>query len=297
MKTLVLVGVVTVVSSVSWCVAPPAHADWLPGKSRAIALGDSASPHAPVTGYAYGPSAQASLGVDLGLYRWRSQRAEWRLGGSALVALDCADKRRVLPDQTQRTVLEFGVAWSHTDSFGRTLEFATVLGHRSATTLDGFSLRDAYHHNDVPFGAGGNYLGSEVGWRMAIAPQWTLTSQIGVRLFTNLFPDLIGQTEASDLLADSLREGSEFELSSELGIRWAASAGAHPLARLYLDAIEPHDDQAKKLWLARMMVGVALPGDTLEILPFMIVDAGHGEGVLVNRTELRLAGGVRIYAR
>jgi hypothetical protein len=76
-----------------------------------------------------------------------------------------------------------------------------------------------------------------------------------------------------------------------------ASSWAEPLARLYWDVLAPHDDTAKTLALARLLVGVALPGRSLELTPFTAFEAGHGEGILVNRTELRWSGGVRLYAR
>jgi hypothetical protein len=66
---------------------------------------------------------------------------------------------------------------------------------------------------------------------------------------------------------------------------------------LYLDAIAPHDDSAKTLVLARLLLGVALPGERCELTPFTAIEAGHGAGILVNRTELRWSVGVRLYAR
>ncbi|MEO8902636.1 MAG: hypothetical protein ABI488_11565 [Polyangiaceae bacterium] len=49
--------------------------------------------------------------------------------------------------------------------------------------------------------------------------------------------------------------------------------------------------------LARFLVGSALPGQNLELTPFTAFEAGHGSGIVVNRTELRWSGGIRLYAR
>ena len=53
----------------------------------------------------------------------------------------------------------------------------------------------------------------------------------------------------------SLREGGEYQTSAELGVRVRTGSWAEPLARLYLDLTDPHDDDAKALALARLLQG------------------------------------------
>jgi len=280
-----------------------ASAEWLSGPSREISVADSASPDAPVTSYAYGPRAQGSVGGDLALLELDTSGLTFRLGGSALVAFEDAARHAALPGETLRTSFELSAAWALTQfaarAFGpgRELELSLALGRRSALPMTDFTLGDHYHPNDVPFGAGGDYLSTEVALRSALGSGLATSCRLGLRAYTNAFPDLFGAHAASDYVADTLREGGEYQASAELGVRLRASSWAEPLARLYLDLLVPHDDTAKTLALARLLVGVALPGRGLELTPFTAFEAGHGEGILVNRTELRWSGGVRLYAR
>jgi hypothetical protein len=283
--------------------APPAKAEWLAGPSRAISSADSASPDAPVTSYAYGPRAQGSVGGDLAFLRARTPTLEFRLGGSALVAFEDATRHAVLPGETMRTSFELSAAWALSSLAerwlgpGKELELSLALGRRSALPMTDFALSDHYHSDDVPFGAGGDYLGADVAFRAPLGARFVEFSRLGFRAYTNAFPDLFGAHVASDYVADGLREGAECQAWLELGLRFRASTWAEPLARVYLDLIEPHDDSAKPLALARLLLGVALRGQSLELTPFTAFEAGHGEGILVNRTELRWSGGVRLDAR
>jgi hypothetical protein len=286
------------------CLLPSlAHAEWLSGPSREISIADSASPDAPVSSYAYGPRAQASLGGDVALYTLRGPRSTLRLGGDALVVFEDAARRAVLPGETLRTSFEISGAWALTDfatrafGQGRELELSLAIGRHSALPMTDFTLGDSFHSDDVPFGAGGNYLGLDSAFRAPIGHWFVASSRLGFRLYTNAFPDLFGAHEASDTVADSGHEGAEYQAWFEVGLRLHATEWAEPLARLYLDLIEPHDDSAKTLALARLLLGVALPGKSFELTPFTAFEAGHGEGILVNRTELRWSGGVRLYAR
>lgn len=262
--------------------------------SRAISLSDSASPSAPVTSYAWGPRARASVGVDVGLLGIRRAR----LGLRALLAFADADQKRLFPADLGRAVVEAGLAWplaAQTET--RELELGLSIGREAAFTLQSFTLADAYHSDDVPFGAGGWYLGADLAFCAPLARAWLITTRTGVHFYTNLFPDLVGEHEASDVVADQLREGAELTTSFELGARYTKSPYYQPLARVYLDAIKPHDDSAHPLWLGRLLVALALPRERLEIQPFFDTEAGHGEGLLVNRNQLRFGAGVRLYAK
>jgi hypothetical protein len=281
----------------------PAKAEWLSGPSRAISCADSASPDAPVTSYAYGPRAAASLGGDLAFYRRAQQNSGFRLGGSALLAVEDATRHALSPGETLRSAFELSLAWSWTDFAARALgphrelEWTIALGRHSALPISDFTLGDRYHADDVPFGAGGGYLATDVALRAPFAERGSGFFRLGARAYTNLAPDLVGAHEASDFIADSLHEGAKYQTFLELGLRYAASPRLEPVLRLYFDLIAPHDDQAKVLALARLLVGAALPAHSWELTPFTALEAGRGEGIAVNRTELRWSGGVRLYAR
>lgn len=277
--------------------------EWLAGPSRAIPVSDSVSPDAPVVSYAYGPRARATAGGDLAFVEVAGHGSDFRFGGSVLLAFENARSTRVFPEQTLRSVLELGGAWAFPDdadprskSLG-TLELGAVVGIRSAQRLGRFVLTDPVHATDVPSGAGGSYLGVELAARTLRRAPLVLTSRLGARFFTNLFPDAVGQAEASDVVADALREGVEFMDYLELDARWVQSALAQPLVGLYTDAIFPHDDSAHKRWLGRALLGVAFPGRVFELTPFVDGELGHGQGLLVNRTEARFGLGVRLDAR
>lgn len=286
-----------------WLAPRRAAAEWLPGPSHAISTADSASPDAPVTGYAYGPRAQVSLGGDLALFSVPARAFTFRLGGSALVAFEDGARHVPLPGETVRSAFELSAAWELEDFAaralgpGKELELSLSLGRRSALPMTDFTLADRYHTDDVPFGAGGDYLGAEIAFRAPLGSRFSETSRLGFRAYANAFPDLVGARVASDLVADSLHEGAEYQAWFELGARFHAAGWAEPLARLYVELIEAHDDSAKSLFLARLLVGCALPGRSLELTPFTAFEAGHGPGILVNRTELRWSGGIRLYAR
>jgi hypothetical protein len=276
-------------------------AEWLPGASRAISISDSASPDAPVTGYAFGPRARASIGSDFAFLLLRGGTSDLRLGASAFAAFDDAEYGGVFPAQLFRTSFNLGAAWALPGTMtsptqGRVLELGVVLGIDAAKALGGYLLPDRHHADDVPFGAGGGYLGLDAAFRAPLPHRLVFTSRLGLRAYTNAFPDALGQTEGSDAVADLAREGSELRTSFELGLRYRASEYVEPLLLLHADNIIPHDDSAKMLWLGRALFGLAHPGRYLELTPFLDLEAGHGQGLLVNRTELRFGAGLRVNA-
>lgn len=280
-----------------------AEAEWLTLGSRAISRPDSADPDAPVTSYGYGPRARGSLGVDLALLKLPNKSRELRVGFTALVATEDAHSHDPWPNELGRSLLALSVSWAYRDLFpaalpaGHELELGVEVGDRSAFAFDQLVLDDAYHTDDVPFGAGGTYLGVDAGLRSPLGARVVATSRLTLRAYLNAFPDVVGQTEASDHVASGLEEGAELSGSIELGARLLLLPGAQPVVRLFADLIEPHDDSAKLLWLTRALIGVALPGAHFELEPYADVEAGHGQGLLVNRSELRLGVGARIYAR
>jgi hypothetical protein len=124
-----------------------------------------------------------------------------------------------------------------------------------------------------------------------------LSSRLTLRGYTNAWPDLVGAYEVADVAADGLNEGARWQVAYEFGARWHLWQSLEPFVRLYCDLIDPPDDSAKTLWLARLQAGGAVPAGTWEWAPFAAVDVGHGNGLLVNRTELRASLGLRLYAR
>lgn len=277
--------------------------EWLPGPGRAISRAESASPDAPVASYAYGPRARATLGADYGLILFEGPQNEFRIGTLGLVDIEDAEGAAMLPSQTLRTVFELGAALAFPEvrPFSlrpvRTLELGAAFGFTLARTLGSYTLPDRHHADDVPFGAGGGYIALDGAFSATFGPKFRFSSRIGLDTFVNAFPDLLGQTEASDVVADAAHEGAELRTRFELGLRWLAADWAEPVLLLYADNVIPHDDSAKKLWLGRALLGVALPGTAYELTPFVELEAGHGQGMLVNRTELRFGGGVRLHAR
>ena len=289
-------------------VASPAKVEaveWLQVGSRALSRGTSASPDAPATGVAYGPRASSRLGADVALATWRTDPRTLRLGLMGLVGFDNAVSRSPLAGETGRTAVEVGLAWSlDAWALGRLgprglLELALVLGRRTAFGTERYLLGDPYRTDDVPFGGGGTYLGGDGVLRMGLGrgAAWELVLRLSLRGYLNAFPDLVGSRAASDVVADSLHEGAEWQTTAEVGIDRRLGTHARGYAALYGEAIGPHDDTARHLWLARLEVGAAAASGALELAPFVDIEAGHGPSLLVNRTELRLAAGVKLYAR
>lgn len=265
--------------------------------------GDSASPDAPASFVAYAPYSAAGVGLDTAVLTLQNENRAFRLGTSALVAFANANPTPALPSQLVHTAFELSGAWSFERwakrqwGTGSVLELGLGVGRRWAFATEGYWLLEPYDSDDVPFGAGGWYLGIGAQARKPLSETWDLDARLGGRGYTNAWPDLFGQGEISDLVADGLNEGARWQLSGELGTRWHAFPRFEPFAWLYADLIDPHDDVAKTLWLARVQTGGAVPFRNLEWQCFGSAEAGHGTGLLVNRTELRLGLGMKLYAR
>jgi len=283
--------------------APAAAAEWLTVGSRALPLGESAGPDAPVLGLTYGPRASSRIGGDVAIATGRSGTRTLRLGLAALVGFDNAGSRVSLPNEVGRTATELALAWAFDDWAARrlgprgVLEVALALGRRSAFLEGRTVLPDAYRTDDVPFGAGGTYLALEPALRAACGTRWAGTLRLGFYGYLNGIVGLFGARVASDLIADDLHEGAAWQTSLEVRADRIADGGTRAFASLYAEAIGPHDDTAKHLGLVRGELGAALSSRALVFTPFLDIEAGHGPSLLVNRTELRGAVGVKLYAR
>jgi hypothetical protein len=273
------------------------------GGSHALPQGDSASPDAPASFVSYGPRMDAGLGLDLGVLVLQGYASTFRLGLVALVAFANTTSSAPVAGDIVRTQFALGPSWS-LDRWARehwgargVLDFGVSLGRRSAFATEGYWLQDEVRQGDVPFGAGGGYLGFSAEARQTLSPVWDLSSRWSFRGYTNAWPDWFGAHEVADGVADALYEGASSQASIDVGLRWHWRETVQPVLWFYGDLIDGHDDNARLLWLTKLQLGGAIAADKLEWLPFTALEAGHGAGLLVNRTELRLNLGVKLYAR
>ena len=272
--------------------------EWLAGPSRAIERSRSIAHDAPVVELAYGPRPRLRLGTDLAMYT-RARRATLRIGGEGFVALEGLSGDS-LPNGVGRAGFELGGAWAWQPRWvgpDGVVELGLGLGARRSFVIEGFEPPGPYRTDDVPFGAGGQYFGVDGALRQSPGSRLELESRLGLQLYTNAFLDAVGSHAAASLVADGLGEGARLAVDGELTLRWLVTASLQPVWGVGFDAIDPQDDRAKPLYLMRTLLGAALTGRDAELLPFMDVEAGHGQGLLANRTELRFGVGVRIDAR
>lgn len=282
--------------------APVQGAEWLQLGARALPSGESAAPDAPALGLGYGPRAKSRLGGDLAVVTWRGETRTRRLGFAALVAFDNSVSRSPLAGELGSTKIEISLAWSLDAWAQRRLgprgvfELAAVAGRRTAFATERTILLDPFRSDDVPFGAGGTYLGGEAQARLGLAAAWDATFRLGLDVYLNGFADLFGQHEASDVIADYLHEGGAWQTSIEAALERRLGETARVRAGAYAETIGAHDDTGKQLWLARLELGPAFAARTFVFSTFVDLDAGHGPSLLVNRTELRATVGVKLHA-
>jgi len=285
------------------CLAAGARAEphgwqWLPGATRVVRLADGASRDAPVLEYAFGPSGQISLGHALGLATRRGEASDLHLGVSGLVALEAATAGMVLPGELARVIGTLDVAWTFHDALGRgtPLEVGVSYGVERAFELvaaESERVDLAPDPDDIPFGAGGMWLGLELATRAPLSACATLDVTLAERVYTNAWPLMFGARAESIQVASYLGEGLAHRPSLALALRWRVTEGLHPIARVSAELLVPHDDSADLGWLVRGVVGVAIVGERGELVPFVSLDAGNGKGLLVVERALRLSVGVR----
>lgn len=288
---------------VAFVLAEPAHAaEWLQLGGRALPQGESAAPDAPALGLGYGPRAKSRLGIDLGIVTWRGETRTRRLGLSALVAFDNSISESPLAGELGSTALELSIAWSLDAWALRRLgprgvfELAAVLGRRTAFATERTILVDPFRTDDVPFGAGGTYLGGEAQARVGLGAAWDGTLRFGLHAYLNGIANLFGQREVSNTIADFLHEGAAWQTSLEVGLERHLGETVGLRASAFAETIGAHDDTGKQLWLARLELGPTFASRAFVLSPFVDLDAGHGPSLLVNRTELRATVGVKLYA-
>ncbi len=269
--------------------SPARAATWtlLPAEASAVPYARSASRDAPVFEYAYGPRAQSSLGGVLGLAAREGEASTLRFSGSVLLALENARRDRPEPSEAWRTVFELTVA-RKSRAFGGVLEPAVALGRAVAYTT-GSEPVDPIEPDDIPFGGGGYYVAPELAGAFAFG-RWRLEARASWRLYANLFPDLVDQEEVADVAADFFEDGLAHRPA--LDVTFAHEAG--PFAAWHGALLFPHDDNAHAGAFTRLMLGTTFAG---AVIPFVSVDAGNGQGALINREELRFSAGVRYAPR
>ena len=252
----------------------------------------SASRDAPVLEYAYGPRAQLSVGHAVTIF----EAGRSRLALSALVALENADSHSPLPDELARLVVDLGYQVS-IDRWGRALgadgAFALGVGlglerARELRSTDEVLLPDP-RPGDIPFGGGGDWIALEAAARVGLGRGLTLSLRLRERVYWNALPLLVGDRAAADVVADFLGEALAQSPSLGATLSWQASPRLTPVLALFGQALLPHDQSAHASGFARALVGLGV-GRALFFLSF---DAGSGEGMLINRHELRFSLGVR----
>jgi hypothetical protein len=256
--------------------ARAAEVVWLPGSARTIARATSASRDIPLLELAYGPRAQASVGLEPGFLAVVTSQWTVHVGGYAMVALENGvSKIAFPPSETWRGLVGFSVSAS-ADAlarrwFGRdaSLEFSLVLGHES----DHFSGHDTPVQlpGDLP-----NVTGDFV------APDVALRAPLGRFLVTARLSDRVYVRGA---LVDAP--------SADLGFRLRVHPIVQPTLALYGEQILPRDGAMHSGFFGRVLAGVGFVGRLGEVTPFFSVDAGNGKGVLVARREARISGGIR----
>jgi hypothetical protein len=279
----------------------PARADvvWLP-EPRAISRASSASRDTPVLEYAYGPRAQASIGVEAGVVAVGQRDVVTRYSLYAMVALENATETKFFPpNELWRGLIGVSVAvelprlagsWLGP---GTDLELALVVGHESDHET-GNSVVDLGTplQTTLPFGAGGDFVAPDLAVSLPAGPLRFVVRLVD-RIYFNAFPLLAGARTASDAIADDLHEGLANAAGADLIARWRLAPWFQPQLALYAEHLFARDPVVEDGGFFRAMLGAALPGKMGELVPFGSFDAGNGKGLLVERRELRLSFGVR----
>ncbi len=287
----------------AWLSPCAAAADtvWLPGPDRAIVRTTSASRDAPVLEYAYGPRAQASIGVETGVLELRRSAYVTRIGLYGLVGLENAtDGRLFPPSELWRGLAGVSFAWELPRAArawlvpGSDLEFGLVVGHESDhATLGSTSTLAPPGPYAIPFGGGGDFLEPDVAVSLPAGPAVTITMRLQDRIFFNQLPLVVGARSVSDDLADALHEGLLNAPGADLVVRWRATPWAIPQLAVFGEHLFAHDPFVADGGFLRVMAGLVLPGRAGEAEPFVSFDGGNGKGLLVQERALRLSVGFR----
>jgi hypothetical protein len=280
-----------------------ADTTWLPGPARGIERTTSASRDTPVFEYAYGPRAQAAIGVEPGIVAFARRDVVTHIGFYGLVGLENATDTRVFPpSELWRDLVGASITWELPRlarawlSRGADLELGLVVGHEDDHATSGSTAElQTPAESAIPFGGGGDFLGLDVAERLPWHA-FTLTVRLEDRIYFNAFPLIVGDRTASDVVADYLHEGLAQAAGADLIVRWHAKRWAEPQLAIFAEHLFARDPFVDDGAFFRAMLGVVLPGRVGELEPFGSFDAGNGKGLLIDRRELRLSFGVRYAA-
>jgi hypothetical protein len=257
-----------------------------PPEAREITLQESASPDAPVIQYTYGPRAEETLGGQISLLN--------HLSVDALVSLQNADSGDPLANQLARTLIVFtGTRTLHPHWLAGTLELALGVGNAWATELGGFRLQDYLPPNAIPFGGSGTFISIGAAWQRRVR-SFDLAVQLGERVDVPALLILFGQRPAADAVADYLHDGLVQEPALDASLRWELNPRYRAIFALHGDLRVPEDPEAQTTGFVRAMGGLGIANNGWEALPFVSVEAGCGQGLLINRHEARLTVGFRL---
>jgi hypothetical protein len=274
---------------------------FLPGAARGIPRTTSASRDASVLECAFGPRAQASIGVEPGLLAVRLRDSTWRFGLYATLGLENAKSDRVFPPgELWRSLVGASVslevpgiarAWLLP---GADMEVSLVVGNESDhATSASSSVLAPPGPLAIAFGGGGDFLAPDLAVRLPAGRAVAITIRLQDRIYFNELPLFVGSRVASDAIADSLHEGLLNAPGADLVVRWQAAPWAMPQLALFGEHLFAHDAFVPDGQFFRAMAGIVLPGHAGELEPFASFDGGNGKGLLVQERELRLSVGVR----
>ncbi len=271
----------------------PSYAELLPDLPRAITRTDSAERDAPALELSADGRAHAKLAGELGLWRW--QQGDWqiRLLADVLIAADNVRSPLPIPDELARW--QFGAALVaavplHTPD--GMLEFGLGLSRQQAKTIGNFVMNDPIRADSLAFGGNGLSLDVDLALRRRLGPM-RLTLRLNDRWHLPGLVALFGPHAAAELVSDFLGDGLSHAPGADVTLRWPISPNWQPLWALHSEFLVPLDYYVAKRGYLRTMLGVALPGQHGEFVPFVALDVGSGAGLLVNREALRFVLGVR----
>jgi hypothetical protein len=280
--------------------AAAADTIWLPGPARGIPRTASASRDTAVFEYAYGPRAQASIGMEPGLVTFVRPDVVTHVGFYALAALENGtDTRLFPPSELWRGLVGASVTWELPRLArvwlvpGSDLELGLVVGHESDHESAGSTARlETPAQSAIPFGGGGDFLAPDVAASLPWGPL-TITLRLQDRIYWNAFPLVVGARAASDAVASDLHEGLAHAAGADLIVQWRARDWVQPRLAVFAEHLFARDPFVDDGGFLRAMLGAVFPGRVGELEPFGSFDAGNGKGLLVDRREMRLSFGVR----
>jgi hypothetical protein len=266
-------------------------ADPLPLTPRAISLDDSASRDAPVLELAYGPTLQLSLGGEMGLEHKPRGAADYRFLLSVLGAFEVKTAGTPPPSYFRGIA---GIAGAYAlkppAGLGGIVEITAGFAGAWATTL---GIPDPIPPLDgIPFGAGGLYAQADVAWRRDFGA-WEVTIRIDERVDVPTWLLIFDQRFIADAIADAISDGLTNEPSVDFVLRWRLTPRLQPLLSLHGDVLFPWDPIDRIGFFGRALLGLGIHTAAGEAIPFLSLDAGNGQGLLVNEQRVRFSGGVR----